>query len=300
MLVTGAMGFIGRYVAQKFHKNGYYVIGMGHGSLSPEEKKEYGIDLYCSCDVTFYNLKNIVHDVDIVVHCAGSGSVGFSFEHPAKDFSRTVETTKDVLEFVRTCCPNARVVYPSSAAVYGNNNKLPLCENDECNPISPYGYHKKMAEELCEMYAKTYNISVIIMRLFSVYGIGLKKQLLWDACNKVKEEKYEFWGTGNEHRDWIHVKDVAAYLYEAAEYASNKCDKFNLACGEMTSISDVLSELFNAYGVNQLPQFGGQENLGNPKDYLADVHKIKMWNTKIKYDLKDGIKAYVDWYKSQG
>ena len=83
---------------------------------------------------------------------------------------------------------NTKLIYPSSAAVYGFSNNLPLKEYSDLNPISPYGYHKKIVEELCRMYVEQYAVKVVVLRLFSVYGKELKKQLLWDACKKLLEK----------------------------------------------------------------------------------------------------------------
>ena len=117
VLVTGAYGFIGRYVAREYHKNGYYVIGMGHGTWNLVDTNIWGIDEFYSCDITIESLAKYAIDIDVIVHCAGSGSVGFSVENPLQDFERTVQTTYFVLEFIRKYSYNTTLIYPSSAAV---------------------------------------------------------------------------------------------------------------------------------------------------------------------------------------
>jgi UDP-glucose 4-epimerase len=82
---------------------------------------------------------------DLIIHCAGSGSVGFSMLHPSQDFDRTVLTTRDVLEYVRLHRPNAKVVLASSASVYGNATTMPICVTESLRPVSPYGMHKQIA-----------------------------------------------------------------------------------------------------------------------------------------------------------
>ena len=157
---------------------------------------------------------------DVIVHCAGSGSVGFSMTHPYQDFQRTVATTLAVLEYARLYAPRARVAYPSSAGVYGEVQKLPIAETDPLSPASPYGVHKRFAEELCASYAQHFGIAVAVVRLFSVYGAGLRKQLLWDASQKIMRGENRFFGTGEEIRDWLHVEDAASLLIAAAGHAS--------------------------------------------------------------------------------
>lgn len=297
VLVTGAYGFIGRYTAKQYKNAGYTVIGMGHGKWESGEYESWGIDAWYSCDITLNNLVAYAKNVNVIVHCAGSGSVGFSIENPMLDFERTVWTTHFILEYIRKYSKYTKLVYPSSAAVYGLTEQLPINEESTLSPISPYGLHKKMAEELCQMYAKQYGVSVIIMRLFSVYGKGLKKQLLWDACQKIKNGNKVFWGTGEETRDWIHVKEVANLLYMAGEKSNSECSILNVASGKNVSIKKVLDKVFNCFGTGLQPSFGGETNLGNPTHYLADIEKIKSWNWTNEVSLENGIEEYVTWYK---
>ena len=142
VLVTGANGFIGRYIAKEYHDNGYYIVGVGHGKYSIQECKHWGIDEWHEMDITIDVLKRLLIR-NIIVHCAGSGSVGFSVTNPMQDFERTVLSTHYVLEYMRLYAPNAKLIYPSSAAIYGCCAEMPIRENALKNPISPYGYHKK-------------------------------------------------------------------------------------------------------------------------------------------------------------
>lgn len=298
ILITGAYGFIGRYVAKECKLQNYYVIGIGHGRWSSYEYKEWGIDEWYECDITIKNLeKYITTDIYAIIHCAGGSTVRFSIENPMLDFEKSVWSSHYILEYIRKYSINTKLVYVSSAAVYGLSNKLPLKENEILNPISPYGYHKKIVEELCKMYANQYGINIIIGRLFSVYGSELKKQLLWDACKKIKDKNMQFFGTGEETRDWIHVIDVAKYLVYAINKADDLCDIVNIASGKNISVKKVLDLLFEYYATKQKPIFNGIVDKGNPKDYLADVSKIKTWHIKQRFSLEQGIKDYVRWYK---
>lgn len=300
VLVTGTCGFIGRYTARRFHDADYYVIGIGHGNCTQDDMLQWGIDEWHVSDVTMDALKVYAGDCEAIVHCAGSGSVGFSLQEPMKDFERTVLTTHYVLEYIRLYSPQTKLIYPSSAAVYGNQSVLPLREDMVPNPISPYGVHKKIVEELCKMYASQYRVNVAILRLFSVYGEGLRKQLLWDACQKLSEGKNVFWGTGEETRDWVHAEDVAQMMLCAMKHASEECPIVNVAGGEAVRIDDVLSCLFEAYGRKDAPYFGGQVNVGNPNHYAADIKSAQEWGWKPRIEIADGIQRYVRWYLNEG
>ena len=162
--MTGAHGFLGRYVAKIYGQAGFYVIGLGHGRWSASEAREWGVDEWHHADVDMDSLQKYASDASIIIHCAGSGSVGFSLSNPMKDFERTVWTTHYVLEYIRTYSPKTRLLYPSSAAVYGNQEHLPLTTDMMPNPISPYGVHKNIVEELCGMYAKQYGVFGVLVR----------------------------------------------------------------------------------------------------------------------------------------
>lgn len=296
-LVTGAYGFVGRHVARQLAKNGWHVIGLGHGSWVCEEWQAWGIDEWHNADITLEELITYAGEPHMIVHCAGSGSVGFSMTHPYQDFQRTVATTLAVLEFARLYAPQARVSYPSSAAVYGVVEKLPIKVTDPLSPASPYGVHKCLAEELCKSFAKHFGISVAVVRLFSVYGAGLRKQLLWDAAEKLKLGDNCFFGNGEEIRDWLHVEDAAGLLITAAEHASSSCPIVNGGSGVGVSVQELLKELFACFEHNTAPNFSGTARSGDPAGYVADISLSKQWGWQPLISLKDGLRDYVAWFK---
>ena len=105
-----------------------------------------------------------------------------------------------VLEFSRLHAPDARIVLPSSAAVYGAVERTPIEEIDVLRPVTPYGAHKKIAEDLCASFGRYCGVKSAVVRLFSVYGPELRKQLLWDASWRVSRNENGFFGTGRELR----------------------------------------------------------------------------------------------------
>ncbi|WP_433984563.1 SDR family oxidoreductase [Tunturiibacter empetritectus] len=247
VLVTGANGFVGRHVARVFAREGYRVLGIGHGGWLRDEWEQWGLAAWTSADVTLATLREHTEDPSVIVHCAGGGSVAFSIENPIADFMRTVETTAQVLEYVRTVAPQCSVVYPSSASVYGAVDHLPITADQNAAPISQYGVHKLMAELFIASYARQFGTSTAIVRLFSIYGCGLQKQLLWDACRKFAAGDSIFTGTGDEVRDWLHVEDAAELLLAATENASVECPTVNGGSGEGITVREVLTHLKSSF-----------------------------------------------------
>ena len=293
--ITGAFGFIGRHAAKFYAAKGWHVNGIGHGSWDRAEWQQWGLTDWHLADISLDSMLTYAGRPDVILHCAGSGSVKFSMNHPFQDFQRTVSTTAAVLEFIRLQSPDTRMVYPSSAAVYGVVEKLPIDILAPLQPISPYGVNKKMAEDLCQAYTKHFGVSAAIIRLFSIYGNTLRKQLLWDACAKLIRNENIFFGSGLERRDWLHIDDAAALLFNASEKSSPDCPTVNGGTGKGTSSREILTELFSCFGRSDTPEFNGATRPGDPVDYIADISRT--WNWKPIKNLQEGIREYVEWYK---
>lgn len=298
VLITGAHGFIGRHVARRFAESGRYVVGLGHGSWSPEEVRLWGLSEWHSGDISFDSLENAGSSPDVIVHCAGSGSVGYSLTHPFQDFQRSVGTIAATLEYMRLRAPEARLVYLSSAAVYGQRSADdPIPEQAPVEPMSPYGLHKMVGESLCRMYGAQYGVSSVVIRFFSVYGCGLRKQLLWDACTKASRGDVEFGGTGEETRDWLDVTDAAELVFRSFEHASPGRPVVNGGTGQSVSTRTVLDELFCSLGVQSKPKFSGVVRAGDPKHYRADVAIAQQWGWLPKVGWREGVRAYSEWFR---
>ena len=298
-LVTGAHGFLGRHVARYLAGAGYTVTGLGHGAWDRAEAESFGLTFWHTADITLDSLVTYAGEPDVIVHCAGSGSVAFSMLHPHQDFVRTVSATAAVLEYVCLHSAHTAVVYPSSAAVYGAAERLPIRENDGRRPASPYGVHKSMAEDLCRSYANHFGVSVAIVRFFSVYGDGLQKQLLWDACSKAARGDSTFFGTGHELRDWLHVQDAASLMHFAALHASAACPVVNGASGEGLTVHEVLAEIFRACGSTAALGFSGTPRPGDPVGYHADVSAARAWGWQPGVAWRDGMARYVSWFQGR-
>ena len=296
-LVTGAAGFIGRHACRCLAGQGWIVHGLGHGRLSPAMRKRWGISRWQSSDVTLLALRRLRVRPEAIIHCAGGNSVGYSLEHPAEDFHRNVTSLLQVLEYARLAAPNARVIYPSSAAVYGDAPDGPLPETAPPHPVSPYGVHKWMAEELCRSYAVHHGVSVAVVRLFSVYGPGLRRQLWWDACRKAGKGQGTFAGTGKETRDWLHVEDAASLLGAAIARASGECPIVNGGSGAGVTIETIVRALFRGLDVDEPPCFSGERRSGDPPHYCADTRRASEWGWSPTHRWEEGLSAYVEWFR---
>ncbi|QDZ90399.1 NAD-dependent epimerase/dehydratase family protein [Shewanella decolorationis] len=300
LLVTGGFGFLGRNVAKYFSELGYLVYGIGHGYWTRDQFSAFGFEDWSENDISIENIKDIGQVFDLIVHCGGSGSVAYSISNPYQDFSKTVSGTASVLEYIRLYNPLARLVYPSSPAVHGEHSDSPIDEDAPICPASPYGEFKYMAEHLCHTYSNNFSVDVVILRLFSVYGEGLTKQLLWDASNKIVGAKQAvFWGGGYETRDWIHVDDAIRLIHKVADSKLVSGAVVNAGSGKSTTIKAVLGLLALELGYKGEIEFNQNVKQGDPLYYWADISKALDigWSPKIK--LEDGIKRYAQWFLNQ-
>ena len=297
-LVTGGAGFIGRHVTRLLHDTGNEVwsIGRDRADFTPSQ---WGISHWVDGLVTESSLASLDVEFTCIVHCAGGSSVGASIQDPIGEFKRTIDSTIAVLEYARNRPKAPKFVALSSAGVYGARPPGPISVSADLDPVSPYGYYKKMSEDLCFAYGKQYKVPTAIVRLFSVYGAGIRKQLLWDACNKLALGKASFSGTGNETRDWLHVSDAAALLLLAAEKAAPRPFVLNGGTGVAIPIKSVVEHL--ARGLKLTPEitFNGQARDGDPVHFQADIAEASSLGWTPKVDWCQGVSEYAAWFQKE-
>jgi len=299
VLITGASGFLGRHVARAFAEEGHRVVGLGRAPWTESEWRAWGLSGWLCAEVNLETLRAIAEAPEFIVPCAGSGSVGFSFKSPLADFEATVGTLGSTLEYMRLCAPEARLVYPSSAAVYGQVEQLPIRENTPFRPMSPYGSHKLMAEQLCRSYAQHFGLRVALVRFFSLYGPGLRKQLLWDACVKFAHGEASFLGTGQEARDWVHVTDGAQLLKVAAAHADVHCRVVNGASEVGTTVLEALTLLRTAFPGAPPLAFTREAKVGDPSAYRGDGSQARAWGWAPSIDIEEGVAEYAAWFRRE-
>lgn len=305
--ITGAHGFIGRYLARSLQTSGYGVAGIGHGAWPEAEAAQWGLSFWLNGEISSSNLGQMRQALDlpdVVFHLAGGSSVGAAIANPHEDFTRTVVSTAELLEWLRQHSPDTRLVAISSAAVYGSTYTGPIAEDALVSPFSPYGAHKLMMEEACRSYAANFGLQVVLPRLFSVYGPGLKKQLLWDLCGKLSSGgEVELGGSGRELRDWIDVRDVASSLERVGQHASVKAPVINLASGVATSVAEIAAMVAANWMDSSTPSrkvaFTGLSRPGDPFSLVADIVQMRAWGIDNRIPVAQGVAEYVAWYRAQ-
>lgn len=304
VLITGARGFVGHHLAKVLNLKGVNVAGIGHGAWTDTERAKWGVSFWLNGDVTKRNIDIVQSEFgrpDVIFHLAGGSSVGPSLAAPEEDFRRSVLSAAELLEWARLAAPNVRLVLASSAAVYGSGHSELIRESDVLAPYSPYGYHKRIAEELFESYGKNFGLNIAIVRLFSVYGTELRKQLLWDVCGRLLKDPslIILGGSGNEMRDWFHITDAVELLYMAAKEAKPEIALINGGTGKSISVIEVAGQLCNAWGMGTKLEFNGISRPGDPQFLVANIDHAASIGFKAKTSWQDGIAEYVEWFKRE-
>jgi UDP-glucose 4-epimerase len=276
--ITGARGFIGRHAARRAAASGHAVAGLGHGAWP--EAAAWGAGDWLNGDVEAANLSALARRTgppDVVVHLAGGASVGTSFAAPAEDFRRTVGATAALLEWLRLEAPGCRTVLASSAAVYGDGHDGPIPEDARLRPYSPYGHHKAAMELLARSYGQGFGLRLAVVRLFSVCGPELRKQLVWDLSLRLSARpgRVVLGGSGDELRDWLDVADAADLLLRAAEAACAEATTVNGGQGVGTSVRDVARAVLRAWDRDDAPVFDGAARPGDPGRLVADPERAR-------------------------
>lgn len=300
VLITGVAGFIGRYVARHFSRQGWQVIGTDNSQ--PENAPLADLSKYQRLQLPNPEFDSLVqtYKPDALIHCAGRASVTLSVSEPAPDFYSNTVLTFNILDALRLHAPTCKFIFLSSAAVYGNPSKLPIDETHPTSPISPYGFHKLQSEQLCLEFAKVYSQPTASVRIFSAYGAGLRRQVMWDICQKaISQESLILQGTGTESRDFIHALDIARALYVVCDRSPMQGEVYNLGSGQEVTIADLSAMLVSVIGLNNIPQFNGITAVGNPLNWQADISKLKSVGFTPTVKLEQGVNTFVNWCRAE-
>lgn len=300
VVVTGAGGFLGSHICCYLQQQGYQVVGVGRFSIPVSKYSIYSnMQKIVGMTLPDQSFTRIIEDFQptLLIHCAGTASVPSSVKEPFEDFRRSVDICAYALENLRRYDADCHFVFLSSAAVYGNPISLPITEDTLCKPISPYGFHKRLCELLVKEYQALHGISTSIIRIFSAYGERLRKQVIFDLCDKFSKQEnnpIEVYGTGQETRDFIHALDVAQAI--ECLYKNHATGIFNVASGEQVKICDLVETIQSFFGGNHIINYSNQVREGDPICWKADISKLISLGFKQKISFDQGIRGYCEWY----
>ena len=292
--VTGAQGFVGHHLCAALHESGWVVMRFGRDTAAGNHSAVLPLSA-----PGFIRAVALQGMPERVFHLAGGATVGQSLADPLGDFDNNVRTTALVLDAVRQFCPNSPVILASSAAVYGSSYPGAIPTDAVLQPYSPYGHHKRMAEQLALAYAESFGLRLSVLRLFSIYGPGIRKQLLFDICTQLAkgDGPVRLGGTGRERRDWCHVADVVRAMTALTSPLAGQVETLNLGTGQGLAIHDVASLLIQVWGGTRQIVFSGQSRPGDPFSLIAAPDSLPP-GFSPQIEVAEGFALFVDWFRA--
>ena len=243
ILVTGGAGFVGFHLCKRLSElTPQLTIYDNLSSGKLENVRDVPRAKFVRGDILDPEKLFSLQKADLIYHLAAQVVVPYSMENPIEDFETNARGTLNVLEKARK--DDSRLIFASSAAVYGNPDKLPTDETYGFNPFSCYGLSKVVGEEYCNMYASQYGLDITILRFANIYGSRCHG-VINDFLDKISKNpnKLEIIGTGLQSRDFIHISDIVNALIICARNEKAVGQTYNLGYGETTKIIDLAKTL---------------------------------------------------------
>lgn len=315
ILVTGGAGFIGSHLVEKLLSDGHQVDNLDNFNdfYNPEIKRD---NVYkCNSFSGYRLLEGDIRDCrfltgifdereyDLVIHLAAMAGVRPSLQQPLLYSEVNINGTQNLLEECRRKGIR-KFVFASSSSVYGNSRSLPFKETDNVDhPISPYAATKKAAELICHTYHHLYEISLICLRFFTVYGPRQRPDL---AIHKFTDqisrgETLQLFGDGTTARDYTYIDDIINGVTGAIEYI-NKYHCFeviNLGESQTISLLEMVKIISDEMGRKVEREFLPMQP-GDVMRTFADISKAKkMIGYDPQTDFRSGIRKFLNWYNKQ-
>lgn len=311
VIVTGASGYIGGHVALQLKDAGHTVIGIDRRAC-PKNLEDVYSKFVCDDFAGRTSLGAIIQArPDAIVHCAGTSLVGPSVKNPAEYYDNNVVKTIELLDLVRNALPHCRVIFSSSASVYGTPIMNPCHEVDPREPISPYGESKMMIEMILESYHKAYRLDYVAFRYFNACGADSKRRhgqepgathIIARLLESMRDRQaFTLNGTnyptddGTCVRDYVHVEDIARAHVLALDKTID-CGVYNLGTAEGTSNATIIDTARNITG-QPIEIIAGPQRDGDPAVLTASPDKFNQVSPNWKqFTLNDMIQHAWAWY----
>jgi len=308
ILVTGGAGFIGSHLVEKLLAAGHAVVILDDFNDFYDPQIKHANIAGFAKDVTVYHVdlrdggsvRSLFHreKVDAIAHLAARAGVRPSIQHPQLYCDTNVSGTLNLLEAARVTGVE-RFIFASSSSVYGASKTIPFSEEQHLiQTLSPYGATKVAGEFLCSTYSHLYQMRVVALRYFTVYGPRQRPDL---AIHQFTRRIYagqpiDQFGDGSTRRDYTYIDDVIQGTMAALQYQGPLYDVFNLGESETIQLKELISAIENALGkkakVNRLPEQPGDMPLT-----CADISKArKLLGYKPTTKLSEGLQKFIDWF----
>jgi len=311
ILITGACGFIGFNLANKFLKNNKNILVFGidnfddYYSIQLKKKrlrilKNYRnfrfnrIDIFKK-DLLKQYFKN--KKFDYVIHLAAQAGVRYSLVDPKKFIDVNLVGYLNLLEELKKRKPK-KVFYASSSSVYGDNNNFPLKETEKLNPKNIYGVSKKLNEIISKFYSRKYNMHLIGMRFFTIYGEWGRPDMFFLKLFKsaFSKDVFNLNNRGNHHRDFTYIGDIFALINSLMKKKTLKHDVYNFCSNNPIDISKIVERVKKRYPLRI--KLRPLQRADIIKTHGSNKKIIKTTKYRDFVKINDGFEKTLNWYKN--
>lgn len=293
VVVTGGLGFIGSNFVRHVDAEVLVVDALKYGSNKDNLK---GVDYeLVEGNICDYNLMDkLIKDADVVVNFAAETHVDRSISNPYAFMESNVIGTYAILEAIRN--NGGRLVHISTDEVYGDIKDGSFREEDRLNPSSPYSASKASADMFVLSYVRTYGTDVVITRCTNNYGpYQFPEKLIPKAIIRASRNmKVPIYGTGENVRDWIYVKDHCEAIRLVME-KGKRGEIYNIGSGEEKTNVEVVSAIMEIMDKPDLIEFV-EDRPGHDVRYSLDTSKVTELGWRPEYDFEQGLRDTVEWY----
>lgn len=299
VLITGGAGFIGSHIAEYFQNDEVIVYDNLRTGFKHNIKHLKNVKFVKASVTDFKTLNKYMKNVDYVFHLAALISVPESLLKPIETEQINTQGTLNVLEAARRNNVK-KVVYSSSAAIYGDNPVLPKREDMLPEPKSPYAVSKLSGEYYCKIYSQQFGLKTAILRYFNVFGERQDPNSQYAAAipifvkRALLNQDVIIFGDGEQTRDFIYVKEVVKANVLAAEKGN---DIYNVALGGRITINELARKIIKLTNSKSKIVYA-DERPGDIKHSTADISKIKNLGFKPEFDFDEALKRTIDYFRS--
>ncbi len=301
IVVTGGAGFIGSNTVELLCGQGFKVRVIDDLSFGYRDFVDPRAEFVEGSIGEYEKVLKLLRGADAVIHFAASSIIKFSIENPKLYVENNVMNGTVLLQAMREADVK-KIIFSSSAAVYGEPEHTPTKENDSKHPMQPYGATKLAFEALLSAYYNSYGIESVSLRYFNAYGPrdeqkpATRAVPMWIREILSGETVKTYW-KGSQRRDYVFVKDIAEAHIDVLNLSG--CHVFNIGSGTGVLMKDVLGEIISIVGAKPKVEDQG-ERQGDPQVLVADISAIrKVVGWQPKWNLHDGLVETVAYYKKR-
>ncbi len=305
-LVTGGAGFIGSNLIKALLDRGDEVSVLDNFSTGKRENLgpfQNRVNVIEGDLRSYHIVLEAARGVEVIFHQGALPSVPRSINDPITTNQVSVEGTLNILDAAKDTGVR-RVVYASSSSIYGQNARLPKREDMTPAPISPYAVAKLAGENYCQVFTRTYGLETVCLRYFNVFGPRQDPRSEYSAVIPLFVTAFldggriTVYGDGEQSRDFTHVDNVVQANLLAAEAADAAGEVLNVACGEQTSLNQMLDALRRLSKVDVEVVYK-QQRAGDVKHSLADIERArKVLGYTPKVFAEEGLEKSLEWYRT--